>query len=274
MKQNKRYGDALSGIQNYRSIFGDFKADLLDHPNGHEYYWSCPGHMGQGFMYMINLRPDLALSMGNCCFSSPLTYSYDVEGSCVVFGFSLSGNASANIQHWQGPGCFRYLEQGCCVLSYLPRWKGVSYYQPNKSLAGVQIFVSHDLFNSLLNHEYCRIPGDLKDMAFNRTPYIKSSTLPPAVQIIIRQLLSCNLRGPMKTMYLEGKALELVTMGLGLFAPPKQENKFPRPLRTSDMDAVVRARELICRQFNPPPGAPGACQNRGASAHPPQSMFS
>lgn len=253
MKQNKRHGDALSGIQNYRSIFGDFKADLLGHPNGHEYYWSCPGHMGQGFMYMINLRPDLALSMGNCCFSSPLTYSYDVEGSCVVSGFSLSGNASANIQHWQGPGCFRYLEQGCCVLSYLPRWKGVSYYQPNKSLAGVQIFVSHDLFNSLLNHEYCRIPGDLKDMAFNRTPYIKSSTLPPAVQIIIRQLLSCNLRGPMKTMYLEGKALELVTMGLGLFAPPKQENKFPRPLRTSDMDAVVRARELICRQFNPPP---------------------
>jgi len=244
----------LSGIRNYKSIFDDFKADLLDHPGGHEYYWSCPSHMGQGFMYMINLRQDLALSMGNCCFSYPLAYRYDTAGSCVIFGFSLAGGVSTTIQHRPGPGSFRYLEQGCCVLSYQPRWKGITRYQPNSPLTGVQVFVSHNLFNSLLDHEYCRIPGDLNDMATNQCPYLKSLAMPPAVRIIVRQLLSCTLKGPMKTMYFEGKALELATMGLSLFAPPKQENKTPRPLRTSDMDAVVRTRELICRRFKNPPG--------------------
>ncbi len=204
-------------------------------------------------MYMINLRPDLAMSMGNFCFSSPLAYSYKTEGSCVIFGFTLSGDVSTTIQHRSVPSTFRYLEKGCCVLSYLPRLEGITCYQPNRSIAGVQIFVSHDLFNSLLDHEYCRIPGDLNDMALNQRPYIKSSAFPPAVRIIIRQLLSCSLRGPMKTMYLESKALELITMGLSLFAPPKQENKISRPIRTSDMDAVIRTRELICRRFKNPP---------------------
>ncbi len=243
----------LSGIQNHRSNFGDFKADLLDYPNGHEYHWSCPCHMGQGFMYMINLRPDLALSMGNFCFSSPLAISYETEGSCVIFGFSLSGDVNTTVQHRQGPGSFRYLEQDCCVLSYLPRWKGIARYQLNRPVSGVQVFVRHDLFNSLLDHEYCRIPGDLSDMALNQSPYLKSLAMPPAVRIIVRQLLSCSLRGPMKILYFEGKALELATMGLSLFAPPKQENKTSRPLRTSDIDAVVRTRELICRQFKSPP---------------------
>ena len=208
--------------------------------------------MGGGFMYMVNLRPDLALSMGNCRFSSPLAYSYDTAGSCVIFGFSLAGDVRTSIRHWSGS--FRYLEQGSCVLSYLPQWKGVSYYQPNRPLTGVQVFVSLDLFNSLLDHEYCRIPGDLKDAVTTQCPYLKSLAIPPAVRIIVRQLLSCTLKGPMKIMYFEGKALELATMGLSLFAPPKQENKTPRPLRTSDMDAVVRTRELICRRFKNPPG--------------------
>ena len=243
----------LPDIQSIETIFGDFKTDLLDHPNGREYYWSCPSHMGQGSMYMINLRPDLALAMGSCCFSSPLAYSYDNEESCVIFGFSLSGGLSTTIQHRLSPGSFRYLEQGCCVLSYLPRWKGVSCHQPNKPLTGVQILVRHDLFNSLLDHNYCRIPGDLNEMATNKCPYLKSMAMPPAVQIIVRQLLSCSLQGPMRTMYFEGKALELVSMGLSLFAPPKQKNKTPSPIRISDMDAVVRTRELICRRFKNPP---------------------
>ncbi len=244
----------MSGIQNHRSIFGDFKTDLLDYPSGHEYYWSCPRHMGQGFMYMINLRPDLALAMGNCCFSSPLSFSYDTAGSCVIFAFSLAGGANTVIEHRPGPDSFSYIEQGRCVLSYLPQWKGTTEYQLNRPLSGVQVFVSLNLLNSLLDHEYCRIPGDLNDMAQNRCPYLKSLAMPPAVQIIVRQLLACSLKGPMKTMYFEGKALELATMGLTLFAPPKQENNPPRPLRASDMDAVVRTRELICRRFKNPPG--------------------
>ena len=243
----------LPDIQNYRSIFGDFKADLLDHPDGHEYSWSCPSHMGRGFMYMINLRPDLALSMGNCCFSSPVAFSCDSKGACIIFGFNLTGDVDTTIYNWPGLDNFRYLEQGRCVLSYLPRWQGVTRYPLNRSIAGVQVFVSHDLFKSLLDHEYCRIPVDINDMALNQSPYIRSVAMPPAVQIIIRQLLSCSLRGPMKTIYFESKALELITMGLSLFAPPKQNDKTSSPLRNSDLDAVERTRELICRRFKNPP---------------------
>ena len=254
--------DNSVGIPGYQTCF-DHAFDMNRIPfyrDGHEMHWECPAPLGRGFMYMVKLRQDLALAIGDCCFTRPLAFSYDISHSPVILGYSLDGTVDTILDTPSGPlpaapqNRLTYLKQGCCVLSYLPRWKGMTRYTIKARVRGVQVLMTRNLFTSLLAcPAYC-FPGEMAATLAVCQAFCQNRVMTPQIRGVLDQILDCPLKGRLRQTYYQSKALELVSLSLLGFTEQPFDRLPPTGLSSREMACVSEARDLVARQFHDPPG--------------------
>ncbi|MEM9266042.1 MAG: AraC family transcriptional regulator [Cyanobacteria bacterium P01_F01_bin.13] len=72
----------------------------------------------------------------------------------------------------------------------------------------------------------------------------------PAMTIALQQILQCPYQGITKQLYLESKALELITLQL---SRPKERFAAPKPLNLDEIDRIYLARDILIRNMDNPP---------------------
>ncbi|NJK28640.1 MAG: helix-turn-helix transcriptional regulator [Acaryochloridaceae cyanobacterium CSU_3_4] len=84
-------------------------------------------------------------------------------------------------------------------------------------------------------------------------PYYYSGRMTPAMKAIAQQILNCPYSGIMQRFYLEGKALELMTLQ---FEQLRDQSRTPTPqvfLKSDDLDRIHQARDILIANFTDPP---------------------
>ena len=84
-----------------------------------------------------------------------------------------------------------------------------------------------------------------------------------AVQALGRQMLACPAQGPLRRMYLSGKALELTALALGALEPARDAP--PAGLSRADVERLHHARDLALANLQDPPGLPDLARRAGVS---------
>jgi AraC-like DNA-binding protein len=69
----------------------------------------------------------------------------------------------------------------------------------------------------------------------------------------IQQILDCPYQSPLKRLYLESKALELITHSMAQFIALEAALKKNFVLRPQDIESVHHAKKLVGRDFQNPP---------------------
>jgi AraC-like DNA-binding protein len=86
----------------------------------------------------------------------------------------------------------------------------------------------------------------------NEKYYNRIATMTPSIHITIHQILNCPYYGVIKQMYLESKAIELISCQLAqLFA--ETQCKTPLVLRPDDIERIREARDILARNMENPP---------------------
>lgn len=73
------------------------------------------------------------------------------------------------------------------------------------------------------------------------------------MQQILHQILSCPFQGLMKRMYLEAKALELITLQFTQFQEQNTEQNSQPKLKKGDRDRLYQAKEILIASLENPP---------------------
>ncbi|MGD1900932.1 MAG: helix-turn-helix domain-containing protein [Geitlerinemataceae cyanobacterium] len=94
---------------------------------------------------------------------------------------------------------------------------------------------------------------------YSEEPYFHSGVITPEMQMVLHQYLNCPYSGAMQRMYLESKAVELLTLKLAQMVEMQEErpsNGTNRLLNVDDMERVHQAREILVENMADPPSLP------------------
>ena len=242
---------------NSDELFGSFfdLDEFQDCKDGFEKYWEWPEEVGNGFMRVINLRPGLILGIGDYRLLENIEINFELEHSPITLGFSVSGNVKHTVNYEEGQKDLWEYKQGHSVMTYLPECQGINRHTAGTPVGCVGLFIDPLLFNTFMEGQHDRIPTVMLDI-LNGTDdklFYQTSTMTPFVNVIIHQILNCPYQFTLKRLYLEGKALELISYSMAQFVSPGATLQKASVLRPDDIERVQEARNVLIRNLENPP---------------------
>lgn len=110
-------------------------------------------------------------------------------------------------------------------------------------------------FGNLPETQLSQLPSELRQMITSGRvqPYYRSSVTTPEMQMVLHQILHCPYQGLMKRLYMEGKALELITLQFNQLQNDNSTTKTRSPLPSDDIERIYQAKEILIRQLDNPP---------------------
>lgn len=244
-------------IINGEELFGDVDEafESLNSEDNFERFWRWPDGIGDGFMSLIKLRPGLMLGIGDYRIIENIAVSFEFKHSPVVLGFIVSGNISSTVNYEEGQKDVWIFKSGHSFMSYSPECKGIAKYSTATPIRVVGIYMDKTLLNKIMTDQHDQIPAGMRDIVngANEKHYYHASTTTPPVNMAIHQMLNCPYQCPLKRLYLESKALELITHNLAQFVSPESTLKNPPVLCPDDIERIHHAKEIISRDLENPP---------------------
>jgi len=244
-------------IINGEELFGNMNEafESLDSEDNLERFWRWPDGIGDGFMSLIKLRPGLMLGIGDYRIMENIAFSFEFKDLPVVLGFSVSGNISSTVNYEEGQKDVWVFKPGHSFMSYSPECKGITKSSAATPIRVVSIYMDKTLLNKIMTDQHDQISTGMPDIVngANEKHYCHALTTTPLVNMAIHQILNCPYQCPLKRLYLESKALELISHSLAQFVSPEYTLKNPSALRPDDIERIHHAREIISRDLENPP---------------------
>lgn len=235
--------------------------EVIYQQTGSELQVNLPRQFGSGSDREIRLRNGLTLILRD----ARLWQSVRLEGNHgqsppLIFKFQLSSNSrvlTPGIPEIQDD----YTEvAGCNYLYHLPEVTEFEEWYKNEAIQLIVILIETDTlrefgtgFEHLPQPLQRLIQGD-RTARFHQ-PIGKTTA---AMQQVLDQVLRCPYQGVTRQMYLESKALELLTLQFTQWSENRQTfdralQKAARKLRAEDIDRLHQAKEILILQMDNPP---------------------
>ncbi len=141
-------------------------------------------------------------------------------------------------------------------LEFLPGIKEIDECVAGQKIFRVQILIEPTKFFSNFNANQLQyLPCELQKFVDGSDvkPFHHQGITTPEMQLALQQILNCPFEGAMKSLYLEAKALELMTLKFSQFLEPVATAKSQFYLSTGDIDCIYHAKEILIQNLDNPP---------------------
>jgi AraC family transcriptional regulator, transcriptional activator of the genes for pyochelin and ferripyochelin receptors len=214
-----------------------------------------PGWLGKGYKRDIELPSGISLTVHQYRLKADAIYNCKpCATDCVEFVFNLSSHSCFNnTQSYASRQA--YIDPPGCQAG---QWRE---YAEQDYLA-VDIHVDRSLLKTLVSDADHSLPAELAkllsgDHAPTPTPPVG---LTPSIDASLQQMLCCPYQGITRTLYLEAKTLEL----LSLFIDATEESPvLSAALSRDDRDRIHHARQLLLDNLQAPPSLIGLARQVG-----------
>lgn len=244
-------------IINAEEIYGSFyhSGELQDIKDGLEIKWEWPEEIGNGFMSMIKLRPGLMLGIGDFRLIEDIAVSFEQKYHSVAFGFSISGSMRYTVNSEEGQKGFWSYKQGHSVMGYLPEWQGIAKPSVGTQVCYVGIYTDPLLLNTFMDGQHNHIPIGMRNIVNGAEEqyYYHASIMTPSVNMAIHQIINCPYQSSLKRLYLESKALELITHSMAQLIAPEATLKKDSVFQADDIKRIREAGNVLMRDLANPP---------------------
>jgi AraC-like DNA-binding protein len=216
----------------------------------------CKHRYSQDYFWEVELRPGFWLEfMDEDYHQSLSTLINHDESMPIVSKFCLSGNyqvLTPNVKEVKS----EYEEKaGQSYLFFLPDLQEIEQCPANQRLQMVKICCDLSYLRSF-GVDFDVLPGELKQF-FEDKPlqrfHCSIGALTLAMQAALQQIINCPYRGITKRIFLEGKALELLTLQLHQWAEQPKHSTRSRILHADDVERVHCARNILIHDIQNPP---------------------
>ncbi|WP_189523488.1 helix-turn-helix transcriptional regulator [Nostoc sp. PA-18-2419] len=216
--------------------------------------WQYPSQFGKGYSRIIELREGLGLLINDYRLDDRLVIKVpERAGDNIQYIFRLSGSHEIwdiHTRNHQTGVAGQYFFGGsgaapseiCAIL-------------PEQHHLAVSVWMARELFCSFAGNVEREIPSALKCLIspIEQSNCSGSGTTTAAMQDIVQQILRCPYQGMTKRMYLESKALELMTLIVQEELEIKEDRHNPTLLKLDDVDRIHLARNILLRNLDNPP---------------------
>jgi AraC-like DNA-binding protein len=186
----------------------------------------------------------ICIEMRNVYLPEALEMTVEHDFPFLKMHFELSGHSSYRPLNSESlavdiPG-------GHHQLFFFPCVKGKLYYPPTPSRTTLEITISHTFIKRMFYKEW-HILRQLGQAIDGNTPLVLgtcSKKISPQLNVVIEQILNCNIEGIMRRPYLAAKVTELFILQLHELTDTTIDPKL-ESLSSNDISALAEARKYI-----------------------------
>lgn len=203
---------------------------------------SFPKKIGKDYMEKINIQDGFLLLKTNYMFNQPTQIEAKQDNTKFVIAISLKGNSKyTNISDKK----IVPFKEGFTTMSLFDNTQGYREFE-DKEIEQVRLILDEDFLQRNLKKSL------LEKYFVNSNKYLNLINFSPTLiqsQILIDEILSCQLQGELKKIYIQSKSLELLHTELS-----KLEIKDKKIILDSyDKEAIYKAKEILIQNMQNPP---------------------
>lgn len=211
--------------------------------------------LGKGSEREIQLRPGLKIriSAGEAKYSiareiqhdasMPLILAFQLLGSCRVWTEGISDD-------------YYYEKAGENYLFFVPGTKEIEEMPAGEKLQNIRILVEPDIFRHFSRDCLDFMPTELKALISQKSDqifYRKVGAITPAMQQALQQIINCPYQGITKQIYIESKALELISLQFTQLTQSQQQISSSSCLQPDDISRIYQAKSILEANLENPP---------------------
>lgn len=227
------------------------------------------------FRREIHIRPGLWMSLIDCFPEQRIQIDYNGDLPVVNFGFILSGTIENNIEcNYSGKKILNNKE-GMSGIQFLKKPKGSIKIYPQKRVQVLHIHSTPQFLQSLLKKDLQILKSGFRSVIEGdmRKNYIRRGTINPHIQAVIHQIM--NIPGNLipRHLYLESKALELISLQIAGLDSGNKKLGQSLLLSKEEKKRIPCARDLLIKNLEAPPTLKNLSSYSGISINKLQAGF-
>lgn len=164
--------------------------------------------------------------------------------------------------HWELKSPYRSISQrelirsnGLSSVIFYSEMEGKMFLPVDRRQFHLSIYIRPSMLNTYLGGCLDQLPKSLIDISQGcvETGFSHESPLSQMMNLSIQHLLDCPYAGPMKELYLETKAVELIVHKLAQTITSDDKQDSQKKIELLETDRIHRARDILCRDLESPP---------------------
>jgi AraC family transcriptional activator of pyochelin receptor len=164
--------------------------------------------------------------------------------------------------HWELKSPYRSVSRGELIRSngfssviFYPEMEGKMFLPVDRRQFHLSIYIRPSMLNTYLGGCLGQLPKALVDISQGSvaTGFSHESPFSQMMNLSVQHLLDCPYAGPMKELYMENKAVELIMHKLAQTISSNDEKGSPQKMEPHETDHIHRARDILCRDLETPP---------------------
>jgi len=199
-----------------------------------------PSEIGKDYMENIKIQEDFHLLKTQYFFNQATQIEAKQNDKKFVITICQKGNTSYINNDNQRIN----FKEGFTSISLFNQTEGFREFE-DKEVKQVRLILSESFIERNLNEslsvKYFHENKNLNLISFSPTSL--------ASQFLLDDILNCSLKGELGTLYIQAKALELLTLELSKL----EENSMEIVLDSYDKDAIYKAKEILIDNLKNPP---------------------
>lgn len=212
--------------------------------------WSFKNYC-KGSTWVLEFRPGFQLIVEEVNPFEDLMINLEEESMQFGIAICVSGKMRGTFK-WQKDTLA--MGQGQNSICFTPRSMKTMEYQGGQTNSCVAVRIEPRLLNAYLEGGSGHI-SDLRHIVDGTSAsyYSRIGPATASMRMTVHQILNCPYQGAIKRMYLESKAMELITHQLAQLAGADSAHKRPASLHADDIEKIYQAKDILVTNFQHPP---------------------
>ncbi|WGV25335.1 helix-turn-helix transcriptional regulator [Halotia branconii] len=226
--------------------------------NNHEHILSFSNQLGKGYQQQFFLHSGLSIYIHKLELIDNIVESIHSQKFLPEFAFHLNGKRKLvdGSYHQAGENFFAI---GPCL-------SGTQEWSANTPTLKVDIHIEPNILGSYLCDYHQKIPSELNQLlqGTDEKFYFHSGKTTAQMQLCLHQILNCPYQGIIQRIYLESKALELISIRLQeVLSEHESRCSTSKVIGANDIERIHHAREILRCNFENPPSLPELARKVG-----------
>jgi AraC family transcriptional activator of pyochelin receptor len=202
------------------------------------------------------------IDLGNGLWISKLELSpdfksklcYHKQPAMIDFGFILDGQLNHKLKTDVMGGRIT-ASGGLSGIGYFPGYIGVMEVMGGKTLKVLHVHVTPERLNRMVGADIGGMPPDIRFIVEGtvKKDYLSKCRVDPVMQATALDVFNGRYHGIPQCLYLEGKAMELISLQLGRLMSAEINTQHKVSLSRNEKDRILAAHELLVSDLSEPP---------------------
>ena len=235
-------------------------------PEPNEFCWFCPHELGCGTFQRVKIRPGFDLWLSDCTFHQDVVFNNCEMPVAMQFSFNLSGHYHICYKGRKNP--VQYCGE-CQAIGYYNDFRATCRVLHNVPIRYVSLTLYPDVFAACFKEHLQLMPPLIQNILADNVDsgYLHQSAITPAMREVIQQIIGCPFRGITRKIFLESKALELLSFQLDQISDCPSSCHACMQMHPQEKKRIEGVRHLLENNLETPPSLKELARTAGMS-HP------